>query len=80
MARPESSSSLWLWIGGAILAAGLLVLGGYWVYAIVRANDMPFLLRAALLAVLVGLVVFLAAALRDRLIQKKQEDFLEVDN
>ena len=80
MARPESSSRPWLWIGGAILAAGLLVLGGFWVYAIVRADDMPFLFKAALLAVPIGLAVFLAAALRDRIIQKKQEDFLEVDN
>ena len=80
MARPERSSRPWLWIGGAILAAGLLVLGGFWVYAIVRADDMPFLLKAALLAVPIGLAVFLAAALRDRFIQKKQEDFLEVDN
>ena len=80
MARPESSSRPWLWIGGAILAAGLLVLGGYWVYAIVRAEDIPFLLRVALLALPVGLAVFLAAALRDRLTQKKQENFLEVDN
>jgi len=80
MARPESSSRPWLWIGGAILAAGLLVLGGYWVYAIVRAEDIPFLLRVALLAIPVSLAVFLAAALRDRIVQKKQEDYLEVDN
>lgn len=80
MARTESSSRPWLWIGGAILAAGLLVLGGYWVYAIVRADDIPLLLRVALLAIPVGLAVFLAAALRDRFTQKKQEDFLEVDN
>lgn len=80
MARPESSSRPWLWIGGAILGAGVLVLGGFWVYAVVRADDVPLLLKAALLAVPIGLAVFLAAALRDRFIQKKQEDFLEVDN
>ncbi|MCY4436547.1 MAG: hypothetical protein OXE05_04360 [Chloroflexi bacterium] len=80
MARTESSNRPWLWIGGAILAAGLLVLGGFWVYAIVRADDVPLLIKAALLALPVGLAVFLAAALRDRIIQKKQENFLEVDN
>ncbi len=80
MARPESSSRPWLWIGGAILAAAALVLGGFWVYAIVGADDIPLLLKAALIAFPVGLAVFLAAALRDRIIQKKQEDFLEVDN
>lgn len=80
MANPESSSRLWLWIGGAILAAAVLVLGGFWVYAIVGADDIPLLLKLALLALPVGVAVFLAAALRDRIIQKKQEDFLEVDN
>ena len=80
MARTESSNRPWLWIGGAILAAGLLVLGGFWVYAIVRADDVPLLIKVALLALPVGLAVFLAAALRDRIIQKKQENFLEVDN
>ncbi len=80
MARTESSNRPWLWIGGAILAAGLLVLGGFWVNAIVRADDVPLLIKVALLALPVGLAVFLAAALRDRIIQKKQENFLEVDN
>ena len=80
MADSESSSRPWLWLGGAIFAAGALILGGFWVYAIVRADDMPLLLKAALLAVPIGMAVFLAAALRDRIIQKKQEDFTEVDN
>ena len=44
MARPESSSSPLLWIGGAILAAGAVVIGGFWVYAITTAKDMPLLL------------------------------------
>lgn len=80
MANPESTSRPWLWIGGAILAAGVLVLGGFWVYVVVRADDVPLLLKVALLAIPAGLAVFLAAALRDRIIQKKQEDYLEVDN
>ncbi len=80
MANPESSSRPWLWIGGVILAAGVLVLGGFWVYAIVGADDIPLLLKLALIALPLGLAVFLAAAVRDRIMQKKQEDFLEVDN
>ena len=80
MARTESSSSPLLWIGGAILAAGAVVIGGFWVYAITTAKDMPLLLQVALLAVLIGLAVLLVAAIRDRIIHKKQENFMEVDN
>lgn len=80
MSNSESSSTPWLWVGGSIFAASLLILGGFWVYAITRADDVPLLLKAALIALPVGLAVFLAAALRDRIHQKKQEDFTEVDN
>lgn len=80
MAESESNSTPWLWIGGAILAAGLLVLGGFWVYVVVRAEDIPLLLKAALLAVPVGLAVLLAVVLRDRIAQKKHEDFSDIDN
>jgi membrane protein DedA with SNARE-associated domain len=80
MARSESGSSLLLWIGGVIFAAGAVVLGGFWVNAITTAEDMPLLLLAAILAVLIGLAVLLVAAIRDRIIHKKQENFTEVDN
>ena len=80
MARSESSSSPLLWIGGAILVVAAVILGGFWVYAITAAEDMPVLLMVALLAVPVGLAVLLIAVIRDRIIHKKQENFLEVDN
>ena len=80
MARPESSSSPLLWIGGAILVAAAAVIAGFWVYAITTAEDMPALLMAALIAIPVGLAVLLIAVIRDRIINKKKENFLEVDN
>ena len=80
MASSESSSGPLLWIGGAILAAGAVIIGGFWVYAITTAEDMPTLLLAAFIAVLLGLAVLLIAAIRDRIIHKKKENFLEVDN
>ncbi len=80
MARPESNSSPLLWIGGAILLAAALVIGGFWVYAITTAEDMPALLMVALLAVPVALIILLIAVIRDRIINKKKENFLEVDN
>ena len=80
MAATESRSSLLLWIGAVIFAAGAVILGGYWVYAITTAEDIPLLILVAFLAVLVGLAVLLVAAIRDRIIHKKQENFMEVDN
>ncbi|MYD51927.1 MAG: hypothetical protein F4W93_10655 [Dehalococcoidia bacterium] len=80
MASSESSSSPLLWIGGAILAVAAVIIGGFWVYGITTAEDMSVLLLVALLAVPVALAVLLLAAIRDRIIHKKQENFLEVDN
>lgn len=80
MASSESSSSPLLWIGGVIFAAGAVILGGFWVYSITRAEDMPLLLMVALLAIAVGSAVLLIAVIRDRIIHKKKENFLEVDN
>ena len=42
--------------------------------------SMPVLLMVALLAIPVALAVLLVAAIRDRIIHKKKENFLEVDN
>lgn len=80
MASSESSRSPLLWIGVGVIAVGAAVIGGYWVYAITRAEEMPALLTLALLAVPVGMAVVLVAAIRDRVIHKKRENFLEVDN
>ena len=80
MAIPESSSRLLLWIGGVILAAGAVIIGGFWVYGITTAEDMPLLLMVVLLGVPVGLAVLLIAAIRDRIVNKKKENFLEVDH
>ena len=80
MARPESSSGPLLWLGGALLAAGAAVLGGYWVYALTQAEEMPALLMLALLALPAGMAIVLVAAIRDRIKHKKRENFLEVDN
>ncbi len=80
MARTESTSSPLLWIGGVLLAAGALIVGGLWVYAITATEDMSVLLLVAFAAGLIGSAVLLIAALRDRIIHKKEENFLEVDN
>ena len=80
MASSESSSSHLLWIGGAILAAGYAILGGYWLYAITAAEDVPVLVLGGIFAVLTGFAVLFIAVIRDRIIHKKRENFLEVDN
>lgn len=80
MASSESSSSPLLWIGGAILAAGYAILGGYWLYAITTAEDVPVIVLGGIFAVLTGFAVLFIAVIRDRIIHKKRENFLEVDN
>ena len=80
MASSESSSSPLLWIGGAILAVGYAILGGYWLYAITTAVDVPTLALGGIFALLTGFAVLLIAVIRDRIIHKKKENFLEVDN
>ena len=80
MPSPESNSSPLLWVGGAILLAAAVVIACFWVYAITTAEDMPPLLMAALIAVPVALAILLIAVMRDRIINKKKENFLEVDN
>ena len=80
MSSTERSSTPWLWIGGAILATGVLILGGFLVYTIISADDIPLLLKAALLAVTVGLAILLAVVVRDRINQKKEENFTGTDD
>lgn len=79
MAGRETNNGLLLWIGGVLLATGVAVVGGFWVYALVSAPDMPLVLLAAILAVLVGLAVLLAAAIRDRISHKRDENLAEVE-
>ena len=74
------SNKLLLWIGAGVFAAGIAVLAGFWVYGVASAEDLPVLLVVALIAIPTGLAVLLLSAIRDRLAQKKQENFLEVDN
>ena len=86
MARPKGTkpkrdgSSLLLWVAVAVLAAAVAIIGGFWVYAITTAEDMPLLLLVALLSIPTALIVLLIGAIRDRLVQKKRENFPEVDN
>ena len=79
MARSTSTNSLLFWIGGAILAAGFAILAGFWVYSITTAEDVAVLLVVGLLAVPVGFAVLVVVAIRDRIVQKRQENFMEVD-
>ena len=80
MTRPEDSSRFLLWIGGAVVAAGFAILAGFWVYGITTAKDLAGLLIVALLAIPVGFSILLVAAIRDRIVQKRKENFLEVDH
>ena len=80
MTRSEDGSRLLLWIGGATLAAGLAILVGFSVCGITTSKDLAGLLIVALLAIPAGFSILLVAAIRDRIVQKRQENFLEVDH
>ena len=80
MASSESSSSILLWIGGILAAAGAVIIGGFWIYALLTEPEMPSPIILVLVAMMVGVAILLIAAIRDRIIHKKDENFLEVDN
>ncbi len=83
MASPENNSNLLLWIGGILFAAGALVMTGYGVYAFGQEffgdSDVPIAIQIALPAMVVGLVVLLAAVVKDRMKHRKDEYLKEVE-
>ena len=69
--------------GLVLIVAGIGALMGYGLYvtltAIVGTEDVPLLIRVALPAAAVGMILVVAAVLVDRLRRRKAETFEEVD-
>ncbi len=69
--------------GVVLIVAGVAALVGYGMYgaltAIVGDEEVPLLIRVALPAAAVGLVLVVAALVVDRLRRRKAETFEEVD-
>ena len=73
-----------LWIGLICLAAGVVLLLGYWAYQLVDIflgdPKVPLPVRVGVAAMTVGLLLSTLALLVDRLRKRGEEDFKEVDN
>jgi hypothetical protein len=72
------------WIGGVILAVSVSIMVGYGAYFfaedVLGDSDVPLALRAAIPASIVGVLALLAAALAERLRNRKHEDLEGVEH
>ena len=62
-----------------LIGLGLLALIGWSVKAFFLAADIPLLIRIAVGAIGVGVLVLIGVAIKDRLKKAKTEDFKEVE-
>jgi urea transporter len=65
-------------IGFALVGVGGLVLIGWSVRGFFLADDIPLLIRIAVGAIGVGLLILIGSVIKDRLAAAKTEDFKEV--
>ena len=64
----------------ALIGLGGLALIGWAVRGFFTSSDVPLVVRISVGAIVVGIVVLFAVAIRDRLAKAKKKDFKEVDN
>ena len=62
-----------------LIGAGILVLISWAVKGFFMASDIPLLIRIAVGAISVGVLVLIGVAIKDRLAKAKTEDFKEVE-
>ena len=84
MAEPGSGEMRTaLWVGGIVTTVGALALVGYGVYDFSRdffgSHDVALVVKVAVPAVALGLLILLGVVLMDRLRDRKRERFEEVD-
>ncbi len=69
--------------GLALLLIGIGVLILYWAYfvllAIFSENDVPLVLKLAIPVTIIGMILLLVSVIRDRLRERKEEKFKEVE-
>jgi len=71
---------MWQNIAFILIGAGILVLIGWGVKGFFMASDIPLLIRIAVGAISIGVLVLIGVAIKDRLAKAKTEDFKEVEN
>ena len=62
-----------------LIGLGILALIGWGVQGFFMASEIPLLIRIAVGAIGVGILVLIGVAIRDRLTKAKTEDFKEVE-
>ena len=63
-----------------LIGAGILVLIGWSVQVFFMASDIPLLIRIAVGAVSIGVLVLIGVAIKDRLAKAKTDKFKEVEH
>jgi hypothetical protein len=71
---------MWQNIGFILIGLGVLALIGWAVQGFFTSSEIPLLIRIAVGAVGVGVLILLGVAVKDRLNKAKDEDFKGVDN
>lgn len=70
-------------IGAVLVVGGLAVAGVYWLWLVARAffrsHEVPLVLKVALPAIGAGLLLLLAAVVRERVRAARKEHFKEVE-
>ena len=62
-----------------LIGLGILALIGWGVQGFFTASDIPLLIRIAVGAIAVGVLVLIGIAIKDRLNKAKTDDFKEVE-
>ena len=62
-----------------LIGLGVLALIGWSVQAFFMASDIPLIIRIAVGAIGIGVLVLIGVAIKDRLAKAKTEDFKEVE-
>lgn len=70
---------MWQNIAFILIGLGILALTGYGVKGFFLAADIPLLIRIAVGAIGVGILVLIGVAIKDRLKKAKTENFKEVE-
>ena len=70
---------MWQNVALILIGLGVLVLIGWGVKAFFMEADIPLLIRIAVGAIAVGILVILGIAIKDRIAKVKTEDFKEVE-
>ena len=70
---------MWQNVAFILIGLGILVLIGWSVRVFFMAGDIPLLIRIAVGAIAVGVLVLIGVAIKDRLAKAKTEKFKEVE-